>query len=166
MTALTYRQLDHWTSQGYLRPVNGGSPGSGRPRQWTGEELRVARTMAALRDAGLALPAAAAAARQLSGGAAGAGLAPGITVQVMVAATAMSTVNEEWAERALCAETDPEAFFPEGGDNGKAAKRVCRRCEVRAECLAYALEHGEEFGVWGGKDARQRRHLTLRGRAS
>jgi len=64
-----------------------------------------------------------------------------------------------WQERALCAETDPEAFFPEKGGSTREAKRVCRSCEVRAECLEYALEHDERFGIWGGMSERERRRL-------
>ncbi|QRN80660.1 MAG: WhiB family transcriptional regulator, partial [Nocardiopsis sp. BM-2018] len=40
-----------------------------------------------------------------------------------------------WQERALCAQTDPEAFFPEKGGSTREAKKVCQSCEVRAECL-------------------------------
>src|SRR5215472_6468427 len=49
--------------------------------------------------------------------------------------------DQSWQDRALCAQTDPEAFFPEKGGSTREAKRVCRGCEVRAECLEYALEH-------------------------
>ena len=56
-----------------------------------------------------------------------------------------------WRDRALCAQIGGDIWFPEkGGDSGVAAKRVCRACPVTAECLAYALEMGEEHGVWGG----------------
>ncbi len=64
-----------------------------------------------------------------------------------------------WQDRALCAQTDPEAFFPEKGGSTREAKRVCRGCEVRAECLEYALEHDERFGIWGGLSERERRRL-------
>jgi WhiB family redox-sensing transcriptional regulator len=64
-----------------------------------------------------------------------------------------------WQDRALCAQTDPEAFFPEKGGSTREAKRVCRTCEVRAECLDYALEHDERFGIWGGLSERERRRL-------
>jgi WhiB family redox-sensing transcriptional regulator len=64
-----------------------------------------------------------------------------------------------WQDRALCAQTDPEAFFPEKGGSTREAKRVCRSCEVRAECLEYALEHDERFGIWGGMSERERRRL-------
>jgi WhiB family transcriptional regulator, redox-sensing transcriptional regulator len=64
-----------------------------------------------------------------------------------------------WQERALCAQTDPEAFFPEKGGSTREAKRICTTCEVRAECLEYALEHDERFGIWGGLSERERRRL-------
>ncbi|MFV2197474.1 MULTISPECIES: WhiB family transcriptional regulator [unclassified Nocardiopsis] len=64
-----------------------------------------------------------------------------------------------WQERALCAQTDPEAFFPEKGGSTREAKKVCQSCEVRAECLEYALEHDERFGIWGGLSERERRRL-------
>lgn len=64
-----------------------------------------------------------------------------------------------WQDRALCAQTDPEAFFPEKGGSTREAKKVCRGCEVRAECLEYAVEHGERFGIWGGLSERERRRM-------
>ena len=64
-----------------------------------------------------------------------------------------------WQDQALCAQTDPEAFFPEKGGSTREAKRVCRSCDVRAECLEYALEHDERFGIWGGMSERERRRL-------
>ncbi len=64
-----------------------------------------------------------------------------------------------WQEQALCAQTDPEAFFPEKGGSTREAKRVCVSCEVRSECLEYALEHDERFGIWGGLSERERRRL-------
>ena len=67
-------------------------------------------------------------------------------------------VNElDWQERALCAQTDPEAFFPEKGGSTREAKRVCLSCDVRVECLDYALENDERFGIWGGLSERERR---------
>ncbi len=67
-----------------------------------------------------------------------------------------------WQERALCAQTDPEAFFPEKGGSTREAKKVCVSCEVRAECLEYALENDERFGIWGGLSERERRRLKRR----
>jgi len=67
-----------------------------------------------------------------------------------------------WQERSLCAQTDPEAFFPEKGGSTREAKRVCHSCEVRQECLEYALAHDERFGIWGGLSERERRRLKRR----
>ncbi|WP_322746780.1 WhiB family transcriptional regulator [Cellulomonas sp. S1-8] len=67
-----------------------------------------------------------------------------------------------WQERALCAQTDPEAFFPEKGGSTREAKKVCTQCDVRAECLEYALENDERFGIWGGLSERERRKLKRR----
>ncbi len=71
-------------------------------------------------------------------------------------------VIQEWQEQALCAQTDPEAFFPEKGGSTREAKRICRACGVRDECLEYALEHDERFGIWGGLSERERRRLKKR----
>jgi len=65
----------------------------------------------------------------------------------------------EWMAAGLCAEVDPELFHPESGAPNRDAKRVCAGCEVRVECLAYALAHRERFGVWGGTTERERRRL-------
>lgn len=67
-----------------------------------------------------------------------------------------------WQDRALCAQTDPEAFFPEKGGSTRDAKKICVSCEVRAECLEYALENDERFGIWGGLSERERRKLKRR----
>ena len=66
---------------------------------------------------------------------------------------------DEWQDRALCAQTDPEAFFPEKGGSTREAKKICLGCEVRHECLDYALAHDERFGIWGGLSERERRRL-------
>lgn len=66
----------------------------------------------------------------------------------------------DWQERGLCAQADPEAFFPDRGGSPREAKQICSRCEVRAECLAYALENDEAFGVWGGLSKPERDRLT------
>lgn len=67
-----------------------------------------------------------------------------------------------WQARALCPQTDPEAFFPEKGGSTREAKRICSACEVRAECLDYALANDERFGIWGGCSERERRRLKQR----
>ncbi len=66
-----------------------------------------------------------------------------------------------WRLDALCAETDPEAFFPEKGGSTREAKKICTGCEVRAECLEFALANDERFGIWGGLSERERRRVRL-----
>jgi WhiB family transcriptional regulator, redox-sensing transcriptional regulator len=66
---------------------------------------------------------------------------------------------DQWQDKALCAQTDPEAFFPEKGGSTREAKKICLGCEVRSECLDYALAHDERFGIWGGLSERERRRL-------
>ncbi len=68
----------------------------------------------------------------------------------------------EWQERALCAQTDPESFFPEKGGSTREAKRTCMACEVRVQCLDYALANDERFGIWGGLSERERRRVKKR----
>jgi WhiB family redox-sensing transcriptional regulator len=67
-----------------------------------------------------------------------------------------------WQTDSLCAQTDPEAFFPEKGGSTRDAKKICSSCEVRAQCLEYALENDERFGIWGGLSERERRKLRKR----
>jgi len=67
--------------------------------------------------------------------------------------------ERRWQERANCLGVDPDLFFPERGASTREAKAVCGSCEVRAECLEYALDHAEKFGIWGGLSERERRRL-------
>jgi WhiB family transcriptional regulator, redox-sensing transcriptional regulator len=67
-----------------------------------------------------------------------------------------------WQADSLCAQTDPEAFFPEKGGSTREAKKICTSCEVRAQCLEYALQNDERFGIWGGLSERERRKLRKR----
>jgi WhiB family transcriptional regulator, redox-sensing transcriptional regulator len=67
-----------------------------------------------------------------------------------------------WQSDSLCAQTDPEAFFPEKGGSTREAKKICGSCEVRNRCLEYALENDERFGIWGGLSERERRKLRKR----
>jgi WhiB family redox-sensing transcriptional regulator len=64
-----------------------------------------------------------------------------------------------WQDRARCAEVDGDVFFPEKGGTSRDAKKVCRGCEVRPECLEYALRNDERYGVFGGLSERERRGL-------
>ena len=65
----------------------------------------------------------------------------------------------EWQSNARCAGVDPEIFFPERGGSSRAARAVCAVCPVRLECLEYALNNKEQFGIWGGTSERERRRL-------
>ncbi len=67
-----------------------------------------------------------------------------------------------WQDLALCAQTDPEAFFPDKGGSTKDAKRICALCDVKQDCLQYALDKDIRFGVWGGLSERERRKLKRR----
>ncbi|RKS71719.1 transcription factor WhiB [Actinomadura pelletieri DSM 43383] len=73
----------------------------------------------------------------------------------------------DWRHRAACRDVDPELFFPIG-NTGPAilqieeAKQVCRRCDVSDACLRWALESGQESGVWGGMGEDERRALRRR----
>lgn len=71
---------------------------------------------------------------------------------------------EPWTKEALCAETDPEAFFPDKGGSTREAKKLCSTCEVAEQCLLYALANNERFGIWGGQSERERRRI-LKGKA-
>ena len=68
-------------------------------------------------------------------------------------------MNAHWRGDALCAEVDQGIFFPEVGEPTTAAKAVCGRCTVRAECLEYALDLGIRDGIWGGMSVRERRSV-------
>ena len=68
-------------------------------------------------------------------------------------------LDRRWQERANCLGVDPDLFFPERGASTREAKSVCAGCEVKADCLEYALDNGEKFGIWGGLSERERRRL-------
>jgi WhiB family redox-sensing transcriptional regulator len=73
----------------------------------------------------------------------------------------------DWRHKAACLNEDPELFFPIG-NTGPAlaqieeAKLVCRRCEVREKCLQWALDAGQDHGVWGGTSEEERRSMKRR----
>lgn len=69
-------------------------------------------------------------------------------------------VAPEWTEQALCAQTDPDLWFPEKGGSVREAIAICITCPVKAECLAYAVEHNEKYGVYGGVTAYNRRGMA------
>ena len=67
--------------------------------------------------------------------------------------------REPWMADAACARTDPESFFPDKGGSTSQAKKTCLGCSVRDECLQFAMDNNERWGVWGGKSERERRKL-------
>ena len=73
----------------------------------------------------------------------------------------------DWRHRAACLTEDPELFFPIG-NSGPAiaqveqAKRVWNRCAVQDICLKWALDTGQDAGVWGGLSEEERRSLKRR----
>lgn len=69
-----------------------------------------------------------------------------------------------WHAEAVCAQVDPEIFFPEKGGSNREAKRICMSCPVRVACEREAAERDEPFGIWGGTSERERRRLKARQR--
>ena len=72
-----------------------------------------------------------------------------------------------WRDRAACWGEEPELFFPDGNTapalrQTEEAKAVCRRCEVAEACLKWAIESGQDAGVWGGLSEDERRALKRR----
>lgn len=73
----------------------------------------------------------------------------------------------DWREQAACLTVDPELFFPVGntgpaGEQIERAKSVCARCTVTELCLQYAMDTGQDSGVWGGLSEDERRALKRR----
>lgn len=64
-----------------------------------------------------------------------------------------------WVARAVCSSVDPELFFPNRGESPVEAKAVCRSCPVRRECLEFALETNQTYGIWGGTSDQERRRI-------
>ncbi len=68
-------------------------------------------------------------------------------------------LDDDWQDGANCLGVDPDLFFPERGASTREAKEVCRGCVVRRQCLEFALQNGEKFGIWGGLSERERRRI-------
>lgn len=88
-----------------------------------------------------------------------------ITQPTLAASTGRGA--QDWRDAAACRGTDPELFYPAsemgpGRRQVEQAKQVCGRCLVREQCLEYALNRGEPYGVWGGTTAGERRARTRR----
>jgi WhiB family redox-sensing transcriptional regulator len=67
----------------------------------------------------------------------------------------------QWRSAAACRSADPELFFPIS-DSGPAreqtarAKAICATCQVRPECLAFALQTAQIHGIWAGTTEHER----------
>jgi WhiB family transcriptional regulator, redox-sensing transcriptional regulator len=73
-------------------------------------------------------------------------------------------VDLSWKASGACRWVDPELFYPVSESDAGPAKAVCARCEVRGECLEFALSTREWEGVWGGTTGTERRALVRRRR--
>lgn len=67
--------------------------------------------------------------------------------------------TEKWMRKAKCKNLNPSIFFPSDGAGVEVARRICRDCQVKKECLEYALAHHIDHGVWGGTSERERRRI-------
>jgi WhiB family redox-sensing transcriptional regulator len=67
--------------------------------------------------------------------------------------------SSDWTDSAACRDVDPDHFFSETAKSIQAAKQLCNTCLVKVDCLDYALENEEQFGIWGGLTHRERKRL-------
>jgi WhiB family redox-sensing transcriptional regulator len=79
----------------------------------------------------------------------------------------MTSYAPDWLAAGACLSADPELFFPiatgaVGASQAAAAQRICARCEVRRECLEFAMSSGEAHGVWGGTTPEERVRVRRR----
>ncbi|MGW1861938.1 WhiB family transcriptional regulator [Streptomyces collinus] len=70
----------------------------------------------------------------------------------------------DWRDRAACVGEDPDIFFPLSDllapdAEASLARAICRRCPVIIDCRTWALDHGEDDGIWGATTAAQRRSI-------
>jgi WhiB family redox-sensing transcriptional regulator len=76
-------------------------------------------------------------------------------------------VPVDWRRLAACRSADPDLFFPVAGRGAgqvKEAKALCGECQVRSQCLQYAITGDEDYGVWGGMTEDERRRASWRAR--
>jgi WhiB family transcriptional regulator, redox-sensing transcriptional regulator len=86
----------------------------------------------------------------------------GGSVSLLATSFALGAADHSWRDQALCRDTDPELFFPIGTTGFallqlEKARQVCGECQVRAECLEFALETNQDSGIWGGLSEEERR---------
>lgn len=67
--------------------------------------------------------------------------------------------SREWRDRAACRDEITDHFYPRRGEDLHIPRSICARCPITDECLEFALDAGEHFGVWGGTSERERRQI-------
>lgn len=72
---------------------------------------------------------------------------------------ALAVGELSWQDYANCRGADADLFFPERGASTRKAKAICNACEVKGQCLDFAIINGEKFGIWGGMSERERRRV-------
>ncbi|MFC8008722.1 WhiB family transcriptional regulator [Streptomyces cinereoruber] len=86
-----------------------------------------------------------------------------MTTEISLPITTAADIPRDvrWEELASCSTVDPELFFPDNTRESAEAVEVCKQCPVQEQCLAWAMERGENrFGVIGGLTAKERRALN------
>ena len=83
-------------------------------------------------------------------------------MSLLASSFALGAADHSWRDQALCRDTDPELFFPIGTTGFallqlEKARQVCGECQVRAECLEFALDTNQDSGIWGGLSEEERR---------
>jgi WhiB family transcriptional regulator, redox-sensing transcriptional regulator len=79
----------------------------------------------------------------------------------LVRAFSERRTDDGWRSRGVCRRHDPETFFPTPSETAETALSLCRSCDVRGACLAWALDSGDCHGVWGGTTPRERRAMAI-----
>jgi len=72
---------------------------------------------------------------------------------------ALAVDDLAWQDYSNCRGADADLFFPERGASTRKAKAICNACQVKAECLEFAIQQSEKFGIWGGLSERERRRI-------
>lgn len=92
-----------------------------------------------------------------------------IVIHEALALPADRPTDSNWRARAACLSCPPDLFFP--GDRSQVAiermeraKAICRDCAVKGECLKFALDTFQEYGIWGGTDEKERQRIRRKQR--
>jgi len=72
---------------------------------------------------------------------------------------ALDLYDLSWQDQSSCRGANAELFFPERGASTRKAKAICMACDARVECLEFAIQQSEKFGIWGGLSERERRKI-------